>query len=230
MEYRNQLIPLGHPNRPGGLREGLSIIGVHYTNNDKFNADDIMNADYFARKWHRNYNGVVSEYIIVKEIVDGNIIYTKKEIPFQYGSTHKIVDEDSCTNTIPTTEPCWGLGDRPLPFDLEWKGQKKVAKRLCNWRQNYRSMNVEICNNRSWDKAVNNAKIVIIEYIKSLKYKYDLNEEFCLYPETIEVFPSNALLILRHFDVTGKICPKPMVDNPKSWESFVKDIIHEIKG
>ena len=30
--------------------------------------------------------------------------------------------------------------------------------------------------------------------------------------------------VIRHYDVTGKICPKSFVDNPEEWEQFLKDL------
>ena len=30
--------------------------------------------------------------------------------------------------------------------------------------------------------------------------------------------------VIRHYDVTGKICPKYFVDNPEAWEQFKKDV------
>jgi N-acetylmuramoyl-L-alanine amidase CwlA len=27
-------------------------------------------------------------------------------------------------------------------------------------------------------------------------------------------------MLLRHYDITGKVCPKPYVDDPKAWQDF----------
>lgn len=35
---------------------------------------------------------------------------------------------------------------------------------------------------------------------------------------------------IRHFDVVGKICPKPWVDDPAAWEKFKIDVDNFIKG
>lgn len=35
---------------------------------------------------------------------------------------------------------------------------------------------------------------------------------------------------LRHYDVTGKICPKPWVDKPADWQSFKQAVKDKIKG
>ena len=33
--------------------------------------------------------------------------------------------------------------------------------------------------------------------------------------------------VLRHYDVTGKCCPRPMVDNPALWQAFKNKLIAE---
>lgn len=35
---------------------------------------------------------------------------------------------------------------------------------------------------------------------------------------------------IRHYDVTGKICPKPWVDNPQAWERFKSNVDQAAKG
>ncbi len=41
-------------------------------------------------------------------------------------------------------------------------------------------------------------------------------------------FKLPAEAVIRHYDVTGKICPKYFVDNPESWEQFQKDLTEAI--
>ena len=35
--------------------------------------------------------------------------------------------------------------------------------------------------------------------------------------------------IIRHYDVTGKICPKYYVDNPEAWDGFRADVALEME-
>ena len=30
--------------------------------------------------------------------------------------------------------------------------------------------------------------------------------------------------VIRHYDVTGKICPKSFVEHPEEWEQFLADL------
>lgn len=73
----------------------------------------------------------------------------------------------------------------------------------------------EICNNSdgNWDKAVSNTIELAAKNI--IEHKLD-----------------NVMLI-RHYDVTNKICPKPMVDSTTAWENFKQRILNrvsELKG
>ena len=36
--------------------------------------------------------------------------------------------------------------------------------------------------------------------------------------------------VIRHYDVTGKICPKYFVDNEDAWEQFLRDVQSDIDG
>jgi N-acetylmuramoyl-L-alanine amidase len=45
--------------------------------------------------------------------------------------------------------------------------------------------------------------------------------------ETFDLDPAED--VIRHYDVTGKICPKYFVDYPEKWEDFHKDVKKAIK-
>lgn len=36
--------------------------------------------------------------------------------------------------------------------------------------------------------------------------------------------------VIRHFDVTGKVCPKPYIDDPAAWEAFRQHVDRMMKG
>lgn len=198
MQVFEQLIPKGHPNRPGTKLEALKGIAIHYTANFNPGATDTANAKYFARKW----STVGPECKAMES--DG---YT----PFRYGSAHIIIDEDSATTCIPFDEVAWHVGDRPLPWTPSLKGQKPLAASLFGNRQNYQTIGVEIACNGDWEKAVHNA----IQWVRG----------FCagkgLRPVARDPLYRGEVILLRHFDLTGKICPKPMVDDPKAWDRFI---------
>ena len=40
----------------------------------------------------------------------------------------------------------------------------------------------------------------------------------------MEAYDLDTDQVIRHYDVTGKICPKSFVDNPEEWEQFLRDL------
>jgi N-acetylmuramoyl-L-alanine amidase CwlA len=195
-----------------------------------------VNAAYFARKWERGpvYSGgkIITDIIeagSVKDTVVNGVSY-RAGTPFRYGSTQILFDHDSGTLAIPVNEVSWGCGDRNIPYTNEWLGQQKIAKRVFNNRQNYLTLNVEICNNdvypdsnKDWLMAVDNALNWITETIKNMGKRVLVNES--LDPQNfIGPVGRSDILLLRHYDITGKICPKPFVDDYRAWEEFVHTV------
>ncbi|MBN2039597.1 MAG: N-acetylmuramoyl-L-alanine amidase [Spirochaetes bacterium] len=209
MKIIEQYIPNGHPNRPGKKLEALKAIVVHYTQNENPAATDTVNVKYIGRK-----------YISM----DSAIFEADGKTPFRYGSAHVFCDMDSVTLAIPLDEVAWGCGDRNFNG-----GQQRVAKTVFGNRQNYQSISVEICNNDAikdsdadWEASVVNAKQWIIDFLKSKNLQVDV--EASLNPQEIKAAPGKEnILILRHYDITGKSCPVPFVANKTAWEKFVRD-------
>lgn len=193
---KEHLIPKGHPNRPGGAIEELKAFVFHYTANDNLGATDTANAKYFARKW-------------VKKMADGvpTIFEADGKTKFGYGSTNKIVDKDSITTVIPVGEPTLNAGDRQYPYENGCKGQTPLARDVFGYRQNYKSVSWEMCNNDNWNQVVTNTIEDAIEECIKLKVK------------------PWEILLLRHYDLSGKKCPKAFVDDPAAWEDFKRRII-----
>lgn len=105
-------------------------------------------------------------------------------------------------------------------------GQQPIAKTLFQNRQNHYITSVEICNNRNWDLAVENAGNWIAGYLKSLNLHIDLTGS--LDPQNILSLAAENILILRHYDLTGKTCPKPFIDNFPAWTTFVTNLAHKV--
>jgi len=213
MEIRAELIPEGHPNRPGTKLEALKALVFHYTANDAPGATDTMNAKYFGRRW----TGTIEKPFEADGVT-----------PFRYGSTQVIADEDSVTIAIPPDEAAWACGDRnDGPWTPEYRGQRPLAKHLFGWRQNYQSVSIEICNNKDWDKAVDNAAAWAIAFLKNKGLRVDLSRS--LSPQDGIALAPGTVAICRHYDVTGKVCPKPMVDSTSAWADLVWRIHDAVK-
>lgn len=89
-------------------------------------------------------------------------------------------------------------------FNTAWHcGAKKYKHSFC---RNSNSIGIEMCckqNNSGWyfEEATVNSTI---ELTKELMKKYNIPVEN----------------VLRHYDITGKVCPEPYVRDAKAWQSF----------
>jgi N-acetylmuramoyl-L-alanine amidase CwlA len=109
-----------------------------------------------------------------------------------------------------------------------------IAKWVFNNAQNIKTMNIEIANNdviknstEDWDRAVSNTKKFIIWVCKELKVRINVDSSL---NTTVEVRkpPVGEILLLRHYDFTGKMCPKPFIDNVQAWTDFVIEIAESV--
>ena len=207
-------IPEGHPNRPGTKLEALKAIVVHYTQNEEEGATDTMNVKYIGRKYTRK---------------EGKSYEADGETRFHFGSAHVFCDVDSITEAIPLDEVAWGCGDKSYKG-----GYQRIAEKVFRRRQNYQTISVEICNNdtikhsdKDWQIAVEKAKQWIIEYL--IAYNIVVDKEGSLSPQTVNESPvGGSILLLRHYDISGKVCPKPFIYTPEDWKKFVEEIAAQV--
>ncbi len=201
MKIDEKLLSIGHPNRSGQKLKGLKALVVHYTGNDHPGATDTANINYMGRKY------------IVK---DGVTYEADGVTKFRLGSAHCFIDNDSATLGVPFSEVCWACGDRPLPRDNGFGGQTRLAKEVFKNMQNYYTVSFELCNNKDWDIVIDNGISVIRDFIKerNLKVITDTNKEL----------KENEVYILRHFDITSKKCPVPLLDEAL-WKKFVDRVV-----
>lgn len=207
-------ISAGHPNRPGTKLSTLKAIVIHYTQNDNPGATDTMNVKYIGRKYVKKDNK--------KYEADG-------VTPFQFGSAHVFCDMDSITEAIPLDEVAWGCGDKNYKGDYQ-----RIAEKVFKRRQNFETVSVEICNNdviknspEDWEAAVENAKQWVIEFMNTYNLKLDVDGSMA--PQAVDdPPPAGTVFLLRHYDITGKICPKPFVDTPKEWKEFIAEIAEQV--
>ena len=119
-------------------------------------------------------------------------------------SAHYFVDGDSITQSVPDDYVAWAVGGSKYSNCNKTGGGKLYGQ--CT---NTNSISIELCD------EVRNGKIDFspatienaVELTKLLmkKYNVDINH------------------VIRHFDVNGKPCPKPFVDNAK-WKEFTNKI------
>lgn len=224
-----KLITHGHPNRPGTKREGLLALVVHYTANFDPKSNDLANASYFGRPYERNIYLYTDPKTGRTEKRTGPIEAGsfgrgpgKFGIPFRYGSTQRICDQDSVTICIPDDEISWAVGDRALSWEPVYRGQTKLAKEVFGNRQNYLTLNWEICCNDiiknsldDWEAACAVTRWDMAMFIRE-------NNLMPIFDRRRPDVGKREILVLRHFDLTGKICPEPLVTGEKGQREWTR--------
>lgn len=87
--------------------------------------------------------------------------------------------------------------------------EEDTAWHAGNFTMNSRSIGVELCSKKDESGAYFIPPATVkrgAELVKSLMDSYDIP----------------AQRVIRHYDVTGKICPAPMVVDPQKWEEFLR--------
>ena len=112
---------------------------------------------------------------------------------YRGASAHNFVDEKDIYQVVREGDAAWHCG-------------AKYYKHLkC---RNSNSIGIEMCCYRKADGTIDVSEKVIertIELTKELMAKYDIPVEN----------------VIRHYDVTGKACPKPLVNESARWSDFI---------
>ena len=134
----------------------------------------------------------------------GNGNYFKNNIV--KASAHYFVDDDTIVRSVPDEYTAWSVGGNKYSDCDRTGGGKWYGK--CT---NSNSISVELCDTVKngvsdfSESTVRNA----VELVRSLMGQYGVDTGH----------------VIRHFDVTGKICPKPYIDGA-AWQGF-KNMIEE---
>ena len=116
-------------------------------------------------------------------------------------SAHRFVDDDSVTISVPDNYVAWSVGG-----GLQGSKGHKYYK-ICT---NTNSISIEMCDTIRNGKYEVSAKTRAnaIALGKELIKKYGIKKEY----------------VIRHFDVTGKLCPLYFVNDEKAWEDFKNEL------
>jgi N-acetylmuramoyl-L-alanine amidase CwlA len=212
---KTALIPLGHPNRHGWKLESLGGYVVHSTANLRIGTGDEFHARWFSRQYVR----------------DGETCYEADgKTPFRNGATHVVADADSVTLCVPLDEYVPGAGDRPRQWEPVDRGQRPLARVAFENRQNWRTIQIEICESGGWNKASEDmARDWLIEDMTVRGVRVD--HEKSIRPSLVMGPPDpGRVIILRHYDLTGKHCPTKMWADDIYWNDFVRYISAAVNG
>lgn len=142
-------------------------------------------------------------YIVIHYV--GGVSSAKNNVDFYAreklsASAHYFVDEKSIWQCVEDENKAWHCGG-----GLQGSGGHTFYKKCTNSN----SIGIEMCCRKtSSGKWYFNKKTVenTVDLTRYLMEKYDILPE----------------RVIRHFDVTGKVCPEPYVTDEKAWESFKK--------
>lgn len=121
-------------------------------------------------------------------------------------SAHYFVDGDSITQSVPDDYVAYSVGG-----DKYSDCNKTGGGKLYGQCTNSNSISIELCDEVKNGKSDFSAKTIenAVKFIREKMKQYSIDIDH----------------VIRHFDVTGKPCPKPYVDNAK-WKEF-KNLITE---
>lgn len=149
----------------------------------------------YTKASNRKIEYIVIHYVGAVSSAKNNTIYFKST--YRGASAHYFVDDNSIWQCVADSNIAWHCGGGLQGS----KGHVYYKKCL-----NSNSIGIEMCcykNNGKLD--ISNATIEnTIELTKTLMQRYNIP----------------ASKVIRHFDVTGKICPEPFVSNEDRWNNF----------
>jgi N-acetylmuramoyl-L-alanine amidase len=126
------------------------------------------------------------------------------QITNRFASAHYIADDKEVVQCLPEREVGYHCGDRA------WGGGYKTAGRALiegfrGLTPNFFTLGLEMCINSDgdWAKTCRNSAALLA---------------WILYRHGLELKS-----LLRHFDVTGKLCPRPFIDEG-DWSGFVAQV------
>ena len=131
--------------------------------------------------------------------VKNNADYFAREAPG--ASAHFFVDEREIWQSVKEKDIAWHCGTRGMYFHP--------------YCRNANSLGVELCSRKRGEKyyftpeTVKNAQ----QFVRSLMKRYGIPTEN----------------VVRHYDVTHKICPAPFVEDAGAWQKFKAGLMEQAK-
>ena len=148
---------------------------------------------------YNHYEGNNIRYIVIHYV--GATGTAKNNVDYFYGgdrqaSAHYFVDEKEVYQSVKDNDTAYHCGS------------KTYKHKIC---RNSNSIGIELCSRKDAngkyyfkDEVVNRAVALTIELMK----KYNIPVEN----------------VIRHYDVTGKVCPAPFVNNDRKWSEFISKL------
>lgn len=126
--------------------------------------------------------------------------------PNRKAGTHFFVDENQIVQSINIGKIAWHIGDgRPVPAYAGYD-HAKILDLRGKGCTNATSIAVDICATRAsgaWEHRGERRAAALVK-------------------ELMRLYAILADRVVRHYDCTGKPCPRPFTDDPARWEAFKK--------
>ena len=127
----------------------------------------------------------------------GNCNYFKNGDLKRYAGAHYFIDNKQVWQSVPMTRTAYSVG--AITPD-----RSKGGSRWWGVYNNNNTVSIEMCD-LIGHGVRERQKRLLKKLVKKIRKKCP-----------------NVQRIIRHFDVTGKICPEFYVDNPKKWEHLLE--------
>lgn len=146
------------------------------------------------------------KYIVVHYV--GEVSTAKNNVDYHYqlkrvGSAHYFVDDNEIWQCVDDSNIAWHCGDDKY-FHDDCRNKNSIGIEMCCKKDTNGNLYMT-------DQTIKNTQ----ELVLYLMEKYSIKEEN----------------VIRHYDVTHKVCPAPFVNDVTKWEKFKKGLIQvkEIK-
>lgn len=205
-EFRNTLDPDimgfdGSEGYPVEEFEDEDIIGSSDTTSFDFIKNNLTTRNYTNGTSSRKIKYMVVHYTANNgDTAKGNTNYFKST--FRGASAHYFVDENSIYRCVEDKNISWHCGG-----GLQGSNGHTFYKKCLNSN----SIGIEMCSRKDSSGNYYFKDDTVKNCLKLIKYLMNL------YNIPIEN-------IIRHYDVTGKICPAPYVKNQSKWTDFKKQL------
>lgn len=108
-------------------------------------------------------------------------------------SAHYFIDEDEICQSVEDKDIAWHCGTKGTYYHNKCRNSNSIGVEICSEKDSKGNFYFN-------EQTLNNA----INFVKYLMKKYNIPTEN----------------ILRHYDITHKICPAPFVNNNIAWDNF----------
>ena len=162
----------------------------------------------------RDIKYIVVHYTAGTTSKKGSALNTVKNVfnkPGANASAHYVVDNISIVQCVEDKDTAWHCGTNGTYYHKYCRNSNSIGIELCSNHDNFVSYEKNTARDKGWyfnPDTLNNG----IKLIKYLSKKYNIPKEN----------------VLMHYDVTGKICPAPFINNG-GWDNFIERIFTEDK-